>query len=219
MQFDAELRLGHPRLIPKIARQFGIRQPIRAADPRMGSGTLRLGRLGEMKRVAVVGSGGAGKSTFARELGRRTGIPVIHLDQHYWKPGWIATPSEEWRTAQSDLLGADAWIVDGNYGRTFDVRFAWADTVIVLALPRLRCVTRAMRRHLEHHGHALQAAGCPERLDLEFLRWVWRYPRDSRPLLDAALDRYRAHLRVFELASSTQVDGFLRNVGVGEAPG
>lgn len=171
-----------------------------------------------MKRVAVVGSGGAGKSTFARELGRRTGIPVIHLDQHYWKPGWIATPPDEWRVAQSDLLAADAWIVDGNYGGTFDVRFARADTVIVLALPRLRCVIRAMRRNLEHHGRAVQAAGCPERLDREFLRWVWRYPRDSRPRLDGACDRYR-NLRVIELASSAQVDEFLRDVAARSASG
>lgn len=172
-----------------------------------------------MKRVAVVGSGGAGKSTLARELGRRTGIPVIHLDHHYWKPGWIATPSEQWRAVQSDLLTADAWIVDGNYGGTFDVRFAQTDTVIVLALPRLRCVTRALQRIVLHHGRAVQAAGCPERLDLEFLRWVWRYPRDSRPRLDAALDRYRADLRVIELASSAQVDQFLRDVTASDAPG
>ncbi len=171
-----------------------------------------------MKRVAVVGSGGAGKSTFARELGRRTGIPVIHLDQHYWKPGWIATPPDEWRMAQSDLVAGDAWIVDGNYGGTFDVRFARADTVIVLALPRLRCVIGAMRRNLEHHGRSVQAAGCPERLDREFLRWVWRYPRDSRPRLDGACDRYR-NLRVIELASSAQADEFLRGVAACSASG
>ncbi len=54
----------------------------------------------DVERVAVVGSGGAGKSTFARDLGRRTGIPVIHLDQHHWKPGWVETPPEDWRRLQ-----------------------------------------------------------------------------------------------------------------------
>lgn len=73
-----------------------------------------------MKPVAVVGSGGAGKSTFARELGRRTGIPVIHLDQHHWKPGWVAAAADERRAIQRDLLSGGAWIVDGNYGGTFD---------------------------------------------------------------------------------------------------
>ena len=165
-----------------------------------------------MKPVAVVGSGGAGKSTFARELGRRTGIPVIHLDQHHWKPGWVAAAADERRAIQRDLLSGEAWIVDGNYGGTFDVRFGCADTVIVLALPRVWCVVRVLRRTLEHHGRAVQAAGCPERLDLTSLKWVWRYPRDSRPRLDAARHRYRANLRVIELTSAARADRFLRDV-------
>ena len=165
-----------------------------------------------MQRIAVVGSGGAGKSTFAAELGRRTGLPVIHLDRHFWKPGWVETPREEWRTLQGSLLAGDAWIVDGNYGGTLDVRLARADTVIVLALSRWRCVVRALRRTLPHRGRALQAEGCPERLDPAFLRWIWRYPIDSRPRLDAALGRYRDSLRVVELTSPTQVRAFLDNV-------
>jgi adenylate kinase family enzyme len=89
-----------------------------------------------MQRIAVVGSGGAGKSTFARQLGERTAIPVIHLDRHFWKPECVETPRHEWREVQRGLLAGETWIVDGNYGATFDVRFSRADTVIVLALPR-----------------------------------------------------------------------------------
>ncbi len=63
---------------------------------------------------------------------------------------------------QNDLLAADCWIVDGNYGGTFDVRFARADTVVVLALPRLRCLIRALLRVFQHHGRDVQAVGCPE---------------------------------------------------------
>ena len=77
-----------------------------------------------MQRIAVVGPGGAGKTTFARELGRRTGIPVVHLDRHYWRPGWTPTPADEWRAQQARLLAGERWIVDGNYGASFDVRFA-----------------------------------------------------------------------------------------------
>jgi len=68
-----------------------------------------------MQRIAVVGSGGAGKSTFATELGRRLGLPVIHLDEHYWQPGWVATPAEQWQDRQRGLVAYDCWIVDGNY--------------------------------------------------------------------------------------------------------
>jgi adenylate kinase family enzyme len=163
-----------------------------------------------VQRVAVVGPGGAGKSTFATQLGRRTGIPVVHLDRHYWKPGWVEPPADEWRRIQAELVGAEAWIADGNYGGTFDLRFERADTVIVLQPPALVCVSRAVRRSVRNRGHAVQAAGCPERLDPAFLRWIWRYRRDSRPRLDAALDRYGARLDVIELASSRQANAFLR---------
>lgn len=72
---------------------------------------------------------------------------------------------------------------------------------------------RALLRALRHHGRDIQAAGCPERLDLTFLRWVWRYPIASRPRLEAALDRYRGNLRVIELSSTAQVEAFLRAAG------
>lgn len=159
-----------------------------------------------------MGSGGVGKSTFAEELGRRTRIPVIHLDEHFWKPGWVATPGQAWADLQVGLLSGDRWIADGNYGGTLDVRLSRADTVIVLTLPRWRCTLRALKRSLQHRGQDIQAKGCPERLDLEFLRWVWRYPTDSRPRLDLSLDRFRDRLKVIELASTRAAQSFLQDL-------
>ena len=165
-----------------------------------------------VQRVAVVGPGGAGKSTFARQLGRRAGLPVIPLDEHYWRPGWVETPAGEWRARQRELVAGERWIMDGNYGSTFDVRFARADTVVVVMPGRLRCLLGAIRRTLRHHGRAVQAPGCAERIDWTFLVWIWRYRTDSRPRLDAALDRYRAELTIVELGSRTQVAAYLRQV-------
>jgi adenylate kinase family enzyme len=59
-----------------------------------------------VRRVAVVGSSGAGKSTFARDLGARTGLPVVHLDRPFWRPGWVETPREEWRRVRAFLRDA-----------------------------------------------------------------------------------------------------------------
>jgi len=171
-----------------------------------------------VQRVAVVGSGGAGKSVFSQELGRQTGLPVIHLDRHYWKPGWVETPAAEWRVLQAGLLGEERWIVDGNYGGTFDIRFERADTVIVLALSPWRCVAAALRRSLRNGGKAMQADGCPERVDRDFLRWIWRYPTDSRPRLDEALRRYSGRLRVVELRTRRETVAFLDSVAVAAGP-
>lgn len=166
-----------------------------------------------MQRVAIVGSGGSGKTTFARRLGERTGIPVIHLDQHYWQPGWVPMSRNDWEARQLDLVAGARWIIDGNYGGSFDVRFKRADTVIVLALPRWLCLVRALQRTGRNRGRDIQAAGCPERLELAFLRWVWRYPVDGRPRLNAAIERHQDHLRVIELSSPGQVGRFLAQFG------
>jgi len=109
-------------------------------------------------------------------------------------------------------------IIDGNYGGTFDVRFSRADTVIVLAPGRWRCLARVLRRALRNWGRAVQAEGCPERLDIEFLWWVWRFPIDTRPRLDAALTPHRDRLRVVELTSPTQVRTSSRRLALPREP-
>ena len=161
-----------------------------------------------MERVAIVGSGGAGKSTFARQLGDRTGLPVVHLDRHFWQPGWVETPREEWRLRQAEMFAADRWIADGNYGGTFDERFSRADTVIVLGLPRLTCLAGALQRSALNRGKEVQADGCPERFQLAFFRWIWNYERDSRPRLEAALQRH-GQLDVVELTTRAAMREYL----------
>lgn len=171
-----------------------------------------------MQRVAIVGPGGAGKSTLAVEVGRRTGLPVIHLDRLFWKPGWTEPPRDEWAVAQRQALQGDHWIVDGNYGGTFELRFERADTIIVLALPRWQCVLRAFTRSARNHGRAVQADGCPERFDLGFYKWIWRYPADSRPRLDRAIDAVLATTTVVELRSSAAVARYLDHLGAEPSP-
>lgn len=87
-----------------------------------------------MQKVMLIGAGGSGKSTLARTLGGLTNIPVYHLDVLHWKPDWTPTPNDEWDQIQNNLVKNDRWIIDGNYGRTIDIRMAEADTVIFLDL-------------------------------------------------------------------------------------
>jgi adenylate kinase family enzyme len=162
-----------------------------------------------MERVAVVGSGGAGKTTFATELGRRTGLPVLHLDRFYWRPGWVVPDEAEWAMTQSELVERPEWIIDGNYGTQFDLRFAQADTVIVLAPPRRVCVYRALKRMVVNWHRDVQAPGCREHFDFEFLRWLWGYQTNSRPQLDAALARHRDSIEVIELTTRRDVRRYL----------
>ena len=73
-------------------------------------------------RVVITGLAGSGKSTFALALAARSGLPVLHLDLSFWKPGWVAPSETEWRDKQRGVLAGDAWIADGNYHETLDLR-------------------------------------------------------------------------------------------------
>jgi adenylate kinase family enzyme len=112
-------------------------------------------------RVLVDGMMGSGKSTFARALGARTGLPVIHLDVLYWDPGWTRPSDDEWRERQRSLLSGDTWIVEGNYKETLPLRLERADTIIFLDTPWWVCASRAFLRGLRRpHGEMPQ--GCPD---------------------------------------------------------
>ena len=147
-----------------------------------------------MRRVLVIGSGGAGKSTLAARIAARTGLPLIHLDACYWRAGWIETPAAEWSAEVARLTAGEAWVMDGNYGGTLDARLAACDTVIFLDLPRLVCLWGIVSRWLRWRGRARpdMTAGCPERLTWEFVRWVWTYPEARRPQVLARLGALEA---------------------------
>jgi adenylate kinase family enzyme len=169
-----------------------------------------------MQRVLVIGPGGAGKSVFAARLAERTGLPLVHLDREYWQPGWIATAPEAWHARVAALVAEPAWILDGNYGGTLEVRIAACDTLVFLDLPAWRCAWRVLRRRGSHRGGASRdsvAPGCPERLDAAFLWWVLSYRRQRRPRVLQRLDGARAAgKRVDILASPREVEAFLARI-------
>jgi len=167
-----------------------------------------------MRRILVIGSGGAGKSTFARRLGRALGSEVIHLDAHYWQPGWVETPEHEWRGVVERLLGGESWVMDGNFSGTLEARLGACDTVIFLDMPRLLCLWRVIKRALLYRGRRRpdMAAGCREQLNWEFLRWVWAYPKRSRKKVNRLLEKNAGGKRVIRLHSRREVEEFLARV-------
>ncbi|MHC4957593.1 MAG: P-loop NTPase family protein [Planctomycetota bacterium] len=162
-----------------------------------------------MKRVVIVGCGGAGKSTLARRMGELLGLEVINLDHHYWRSGWEPMPDDEWDAALRKLLDGDAWIMDGNYHRTMSMRFERADTIVFLDLPRRACVWGVLRRQLR--GQTQGIPGCPDKVDGPFLRWIWTYP-GRRPAVYSTIDRYREGRRVEILRSRRAIAGFVASI-------
>lgn len=167
-----------------------------------------------MKRILVIGSSGAGKSTFARKLGEKTGLPVIHLDRLYWKPNWVETADkDEWKRVVRKALAGDAWIMDGNYSGTLEMRLAKCDMVIFLDMPPALCVYRVLKRVALSYGktRADMAEGCPEQFDWEFIKWVWNYPTRTKPKVEALLEGCAGEKTVIRLTSKRETENFLAN--------
>jgi len=166
-----------------------------------------------MQKILIIGSGGAGKSTFARRLGERLKLEVIHLDRLYWKPGWIERPKDEWRKIIQELLSRDAWIIDGNYSGTFAQRMAECDTVIFLDIARSICLWRVLKRTILYRRSRRpdMAEGCPERFDLSFMVWVWNYKKRTRPKIVNLLMQHSQNKKVIWLRTQAEVERFLVN--------
>jgi adenylate kinase family enzyme len=164
-----------------------------------------------MKRILVIGSGGAGKSTFAKELGAILDLPVIHLDQVYWKPGWEKPAKEEWAATVEKLVAQHEWIMDGNFGGTLPQRIKRADAIILLDITRWVCLWRVAKRIVKYRGRHRpdMPPGCQERFDLEFIRWIWNYPSRSKPAKLALLSATGPDQRVVILGSGREVRHFL----------
>jgi adenylate kinase family enzyme len=165
-----------------------------------------------VRRVLVIGSPGSGKSTFATELARRTGLPLIHLDQQYWNSGWVETPKADWEAKLAKLIAGDRWIIDGNYSGSQELRLSRADTVIDLEFPALVCVWRVLRRVLTSRGRVRpdMAEGCPEQFNFQFLLYTATFPFSARRRMFAKLSRFSG--RIIRLRSSLEVRKFLRSV-------
>ena len=166
-----------------------------------------------MERILVIGCGGAGKSTLARQLGEKLNLPVVHLDRLYWKPGWVQESREEFDRKLAQELGKATWILDGNFNRTMPQRMAKCDTVIYLDFPRMTCLLGVMKRILTTYGKVRpdMGDGCPERFDLEFLQWVWNYNKNNREKIYQLLDE-ATHAQKIVLKNRRAVKAFLKNL-------
>ncbi|MDJ0589154.1 MAG: DNA topology modulation protein [Pleurocapsa sp. MO_226.B13] len=169
-----------------------------------------------MQRVVIIGSCGAGKSTLSKALGKKLNLPVIHLDSYYWQPGWQASDRQEWEKIQQELIRGDFWIIDGNYGSTMDIRLAAADTIIWLDFNRYLCLRRVFKRSLQYFGKVRSdmATGCPERLNWEFLHYVWSFPRLHRPRIIDKLAKYQVNQQIIILHNPHQVLNLLHQTNV-----
>jgi adenylate kinase family enzyme len=173
-----------------------------------------------MRKILLIGGGGSGKSVLAARIAAQIGLPLIHLDALFWKPGWVETPREEWRRIVEKLVQRDAWVMDGNYGGTLDLRLAACDTALFLDFPPIVCLWRVLKRRAQFHNKSRPDAGsdCPERLNSEFLGWIWSYRRKRRPKILEKLSAAAAQgKQVIVLRDSREVERFVARLARNDA--
>ncbi len=164
----------------------------------------------------VIGCCGAGKSTFAKRLHAVTGIELIHLDQHYWKPGWVESDPVEWKAKVESLAAGPRWIIDGNYGGTIDLRIGRADTILYFDFPTWKCLWRITQRILKYRGTERpdMPPGCRERFDLDFYHYVATFNLMRRKNLLRKLAAVEGEKRVVIFRNDGEAERFLERLAV-----
>lgn len=167
-----------------------------------------------MERIMIIGCGGSGKSTLARELGEKTGLPVVHLDQIWWAPGnWEHLEREDFDRRLLEEMDKPRWILDGNFNRTMELRLEKCDTVIYLDYSRWVCLFSWIKRVVTNWGKARadMAPGCAEWFDPEMAGWIWNFNKKNRKRYHDLLAQQKGKtIRIFK--NRRQLKAFLNSI-------
>jgi len=170
-----------------------------------------------MRRIIVIGCQGSGKTRLARSLGQRLGLPVVHLDALYWRPGWTPSDKASFRTRVAEAIAGDAWVVDGSFsGLAFDLTIARADVLVVIDRPRWVCQWRILWRSAFDRDTARTdlPEGCREQFDWKLMKEAWRYDVERVPVIEAERIQYGPDVPVVRLRRDRDILGFLESVSV-----
>ena len=166
-----------------------------------------------MERILIIGCSGSGKSTLARALKEKLGLPLVHLDQLWHRPGWSHITREEFDAQLEMALAMEQWIIDGNFSRTIQQRLEKCDTVIYLDFGRWECLLGMCQRVLGSYGKVRpdMAEGCPERFDWDFMKFIWNFNKNNRVRNYTYLAQAK-HARHIVLKNRKEVKAFLQQL-------
>ena len=159
-----------------------------------------------MNRIIVIGSPGAGKSTFARKLKDKTGLPLYYLDMIFHRPDKTTVTREEFDQKLQAILQTDNWIIDGNYQRTLALRFEACTDVFFLDFPLELCLEGAASRI----GMVRDDMPWVEKeFDPEFRQYILDFPKDQLPRIYNLIEKYRDIRRITVFHSREEMDKWL----------
>ena len=159
-----------------------------------------------MKKVIVIGSPGAGKSTFSRKLRDVTGLPLYYLDMIWHKPDRTNISREELVAEQKKIMENRSWIIDGNYLSTMELRLENCDTIFLLDYPLEVCLAGAKARI----GTKREDIPWVEtEFDEEFRQWILNFPKDQLPVIYQLLEKYGQNRNIHIFRSREAAENYL----------
>lgn len=159
-----------------------------------------------LHRILIIGSPGAGKSTFARKLRDRTGLPLHYLDMLFHRPDRTTASRESFDSALAEILRTKQWIIDGNYQRTLPLRFEACTDVFFFDLPVEDCLQGAAARIGQKRE---DMPWVEESFDPEFRQYILDFSRDQRPMVCQLVEQYAATKRIVVFHSREEADAWL----------
>ncbi|MFI8499745.1 topology modulation protein [Streptomyces sp. NPDC085524] len=165
-----------------------------------------------MKKVAIVGCGGSGKSYLARELARILDAPVTHLDAAYYDDEWNELPSEKFTALQRELVSQPRWVIDGNYNSTLQIRLEACDTVVLMDVSTMAALYGILSRQIRH-GAGHKGNGVHNRIHWGVIKYVATYRRKMRPRVMAKIEEFASgRADVVLLSNRRRTHRWLRKV-------
>lgn len=171
------------------------------------------GKRGKMERILIIGCSGSGKSRMARSLGEKLDLPVVHLDQLWWKPGWENVTVQAFDEKLNAVLKTEKWIIDGNFSRTMPMRLRYCDTILYLDYSRWQCLLGMLQRVIGSYGKVRpdMADGCPERFDRDFVKWIWNFNKNNRSMNYTWIAQAK-HAKAIVLKNRREANRFLKSI-------
>jgi adenylate kinase family enzyme len=168
------------------------------------------------RRVIVIGSPGAEKGALSRAIAEKLKIPCIELERLYWRPGWKKPTEAEWRAQVAELAAREEWVIEGTFPSTLDARVARAEWLVYVDAPMPVCLIRKLKQMLRGRREQKEevAPGCPPRIDMSLLRFIWNFPTSIGPRINAVIARERRNRTIFILRSKREQEEFLAKVPV-----
>lgn len=162
-----------------------------------------------MFKVIVIGSPGAGKSTFARKLRDLTGLPLYYLDMLWHRPDQTNISREAFDKRLGEMLKADKWIIDGNYLRTLEMRLRECDTVFLMDYPLEVCILGAQSRIGKKRE---DLPWVESEFDEEFKQWIIDFPKNQLPRTYELLSQYRESSNIIIFRSRKEAEEYLEGM-------